>query len=55
MKLLTGPDDQGLRLDIFLTQKLEKLTRSQIQVLNRSGAIRVDGRQGKSGYRLPCL
>jgi len=52
MKLLTGPDDQGLRLDIFLTQKLEKLTRSQIQVLNRSGAIRVDGRQGKSGYRI---
>jgi 23S rRNA pseudouridine1911/1915/1917 synthase len=52
MKLLTGPDDRGLRLDLFLAQRLENLTRSQIQLLNRSGAIRVDGRQDKAGYRL---
>jgi len=39
-------------LDLFLTQRLENLTRSQIQLLNRSGAIRVDGRQDKAGYRL---
>lgn len=52
MKLLAGPDDRGLRLDVFLSGRLENLTRSQIQVLNRSGAIRVAGRQDKAGYRL---
>src|SRR5437016_3697752 len=52
MKLLPGPDDRGLRLDVFLAQHLESLTRSQIQLLNRSGAIRVDGHPDKAGYRL---
>src|SRR5262245_29666589 len=52
MKLLAGPDDQGLRLDVFLTQRLKNITRSQVQMLNRSGAIRVEGRQDKSGYRI---
>src|SRR6185503_1714471 len=52
MKLLAGPDDRGLRLDVFLAQHLENLTRSQIQMLNRSGAIRVEGRQDKAGYRI---
>jgi 23S rRNA pseudouridine1911/1915/1917 synthase len=52
MKFLTAPENRGLRLDVFLTQRLQKLTRSQIQMLNRSGAVRVDGRQDKGGYRL---
>jgi 23S rRNA pseudouridine1911/1915/1917 synthase len=52
MKFLTAPEDRGLRLDVLLTQRLEKLTRSQIQMLNRSGAVRVDGRQDKGGYRI---
>jgi 23S rRNA pseudouridine1911/1915/1917 synthase len=52
MKLLAGPDDRGVRLDVFLAQRLNDLTRSQIQILNRSGAIRVDGRQDKAGYRI---
>ena len=52
MKLQAGPDDRGLRLDVFLTQRFENLTRSQIQLLNRSGAIRIDGRHEKSGYRI---
>src|SRR5437867_12491041 len=52
MKLQAGPDDRGLRLDVFLAQHVENLTRSQIQMLNRSGAIRVDGRQDKAGYRI---
>ena len=52
MKLHTGPEDRGLRLDVFLAQRLENLTRSQIQLLNRSGAIRIDGRQDKAGYRI---
>jgi 23S rRNA pseudouridine1911/1915/1917 synthase len=52
MKLLTDPDDRGLRLDVFLAHRLENSTRSQIQLLNRSGAIRIDGRQDKAGYRI---
>ena len=52
MKVLAGPDARGLRLDVFLPQHLKDLTRSQIQILNRSGAVRVDGRQEKAGYRI---
>src|SRR4051812_35508212 len=52
MKLLTNPDDRGARLDVFLAARLEHLTRSQIQMLNRSGAIRIEGRQDKAGYRI---
>src|SRR5213592_5115055 len=52
MKLQAGPHDRGLRLDVFLAQRLETLTRSQIQFLNRSGGIRIEGRQDKAGYRL---
>src|SRR5437763_15363010 len=52
MKPQAGPPDRGLRLDIFLARRLETLTRSQIRFLNRSGAIRIDGRQDKAGYRL---
>src|SRR5215468_12276012 len=52
MKLQAGPDDRGLRLDVFLAQRLENLTRSQVQLLNRSGAIRIEGQTDKSGYRI---
>jgi 23S rRNA pseudouridine1911/1915/1917 synthase len=52
MKLLAGADDRGSRLDVFLAQRLETVTRSQIQILNRCGAIHVDGRQNKAGYRI---
>ncbi len=52
MKLQAGLEDRGLRLDVFLARRFHNLTRSQIQVLNRSGAIRVDGRQDKAGYHV---
>src|SRR2546428_10196088 len=52
MKLQTGPSDRGLRLDVFLTRRLDNLTRSQVQLLNRAGAIRIEGRQDKAGYRI---
>ena len=52
MILQAGPDDRGLRLDIFLTRRLASLTRSHIQTLNRTGAVRVEGQPEKSGYRL---
>ena len=43
MKLLANPDDRGLRLDVFLAGRIENLTRSQVQLLNRSGSIRING------------
>ena len=52
MKLQAGSDDRGLRLDIFLSRHVEALTRSQILLLNKSGAIRIDGRLDKAGYRI---
>src|SRR5215469_18084403 len=52
MKLQAGPEDRGLRLDVFLAQRLNNLTRSQIQLLNRSGAVRIEGHADKSGYRI---
>ena len=52
MKLQAGPEDRGLRLDVFLARHLETLTRSQIQLLNRSGAIQIEGRRDKAGYKI---
>jgi 23S rRNA pseudouridine1911/1915/1917 synthase len=52
MILRTGPEDRGLRLDIFLARHLVQFTRSHIQALNRAGAVRIGNRQEKAGYRL---
>jgi 23S rRNA pseudouridine1911/1915/1917 synthase len=52
MKLQAGPDDRGRRVDVFLTDHLERVTRSHIQALNKTGAIRINGLQEKDGYRL---
>src|SRR5580658_4549578 len=52
MKLQAGLDDKGSRLDQFLARHLENITRSQIQLLNRTGAVHIEGRQEKSGYRI---
>jgi 23S rRNA pseudouridine1911/1915/1917 synthase len=52
MILRAEPEDRGLRLDIFLARHLVQFTRSYIQTLNRTGAVRVGNRQEKAGYRL---
>src|SRR5688500_4605338 len=52
MKLQAGPDERGLRLDVFLSRRLDTLTRSQIQTLNRSGSVLIAGRREKAGYRI---
>ena len=52
MRLQAGVIDKGLRLDHFLARHLENVTRSQIQQLNRSGAVHIEGRHEKSGYRI---
>jgi 23S rRNA pseudouridine1911/1915/1917 synthase len=52
MKLLVGPEDRGRRVDVFLAGRLEHVTRSHVQALNKSGAVRINGLQEKDGYRL---
>lgn len=51
-RLKAGSEERGIRLDVFLTRRLPDLTRSQIQSLNRSGAVLIEGRREKAGYRL---
>jgi 23S rRNA pseudouridine1911/1915/1917 synthase len=52
MKLLARPDDRGLRIDVFLAARLDRVTRSHIQALNRSGAVLINGSSEKDGYRV---
>ena len=52
MTLRAGPEDRGVRLDVFLARHLLQMTRSHIQTLNRTGAVRIAGRKEKSGYKL---
>jgi len=52
MKLQAGPEDRGLRLDVFLTDRLERITRSQVQALNKSGSVLINGKSEKDGYRI---
>ena len=52
MRFQPGPEDRGNRLDVFLARCLKDLTRSQLQTLNRRGAILVGGVQEKAGYRI---
>jgi 23S rRNA pseudouridine1911/1915/1917 synthase len=46
------PDERGMRLDVFLARHLPQFTRSHIQALNRTGAVRVAGKEEKAGYRI---
>lgn len=39
IRLNTGPEDAGLRIDVFLAQKLEGQTRSSVQKLILDGAV----------------
>ena len=52
MKLQIGPDDRGQRLDVFLASRLNQVTRSHVQSLNKIGAIQINGLQEKDRYRL---
>lgn len=52
MKFEVGPDQAGTRLDRFLSGVLPDRTRSQLQGMNRRGAIEVGGKVRKDGFRL---
>ncbi|NLM96039.1 MAG: RluA family pseudouridine synthase [Halanaerobiaceae bacterium] len=50
--LLINEEEKGKRLDRYLAEKLEELSRSYIQKLIDEGLITVNGKAGKPGYRL---
>ena len=50
--LLVPPDEEGLRLDLFLAGALPHLSRSRIQQLVREGLATVDGLPQKASLRL---
>ena len=52
MRFEPGPDDDGARLDVFLSRRLSGWTRSQLQRLNARGGVRIDGARVKDGYRV---
>ncbi len=45
-------EDEDLRLDVYLSEQIEDLSRSYIQKLIKSGDITVDGMSRKSSYSL---
>jgi 23S rRNA pseudouridine1911/1915/1917 synthase len=51
-RFLVGEDDEGLRLDHFLTDLCEDLSRSQVQKAVEAGGALIDGRARPSRYRL---
>ena len=47
-----GPEEQGLRLDVYLSQKDATLSRSQARRLIDDGEALVDGRPARASHRL---
>jgi 23S rRNA pseudouridine1911/1915/1917 synthase len=49
----TGPDDEGVRLDVFLAGRCPDLSRSRVRAdLDRPGAVLVEGRPRPASFRL---
>lgn len=51
-RFTTGEEDRDVRLDHFLTERCDDLTRSRVQKAVADGAALVDGRPRPSRYRL---
>ncbi len=51
-KLTVAAADRDLRLDQFLTQALQEISRSRVQMLIENGQVEVNGRIEKPRYRL---
>lgn len=49
--LQIGDQDENLRLDVFLTERLRDLSRSHIQKLIGTHAVRVGGQPAKANYK----
>ncbi|NPA39816.1 MAG: RluA family pseudouridine synthase [Thermodesulfobacteria bacterium] len=46
------PEDAGKRLDVFLKEKINELSRSRIKSLIEEGKILVNGKKSKSSYKV---
>ncbi len=46
--------EQEQRLDVYLAEQMPDYTRSRLQNMIRSGAILVNGKNVKSGFKLSC-
>jgi ribosomal 50S subunit-recycling heat shock protein len=49
---IVGRDEEGLRLDVFLSRKDATLSRSQAKRLIEDGEARVDGKAVRVSHRL---
>jgi 23S rRNA pseudouridine1911/1915/1917 synthase len=49
---IVGQDEQGLRLDVFLSQKDSTLSRSQAKRLIEDGDVLVEGKSARGSHRL---
>ena len=47
MLIVTGPEDRGKRLDLFLHERLPEFTRSRLQSWIKEGRARVDGKAAR--------
>lgn len=52
MKLITEPDQAGIRLDVWLSRAFPDLSRSHLQKLIRDGYIRCSGVPCKANYKV---
>ncbi len=52
VELIVGEEDSDLRLDVFCAAKIDSLSRNQIQKVNKSGGIAVDGVSRPDRYAL---
>jgi len=52
VSLTVGEADAGRRLDRFLANQLDALSRTQVQALNAAGGVSVDGRTRADSYAL---
>lgn len=52
VRLLVSEEDQGKRLDVFVSQNRPDLTRSHVQKLLEEGNLKVNGALVKAGYKL---
>lgn len=50
--LMVDEEMEGERLDAFVAEQLDELSRSLVKTLIENGVIRVDGKQQKPSYRL---
>ena len=52
IELLVMPEEAGIRIDRFLSNKLEEMSRSYLQKLLKDNLIYVNGGHIKSNYKV---